>query len=169
MRSITRSTKRPSARPITRRRLLGLAAGGVAAGALAGCGETIAPMTENFQRGYILDEAALEQVEPGMGAQAVLELMGTPSTVSTVGNQSWYYISQTARRRAAFMRQQVVEQRVAAIYFTPSLRVERKALYGLEDGVVFDFISRETPTGGEEQSFLTQILRGSSSFNPLGN
>ena len=44
-------------------------------------------------------------------------------------------------------------RRVAAIYFTPNLRVERKALYGLEDGVVFDFISRETPTAAPSRGF----------------
>lgn len=149
----------------TRRGFLGLAAV-AGAGALAGCNSTIAPMSEEFQRGYILDEAALEQVTPGMNAQAVLELMGTPSTVSTVGNQSWYYISQTVRRRAAFMRQEIVDQRVAAIYFTPQLRVENKALYGLEDGVVFDFISRTTPTGGREQTFVRQLLSSASSWAP---
>lgn len=162
-----RSSMRPDAPQISRRGLLGLAAAGVAATVLGGCTQTIAPISEEFQRGYILDEAALEQVRPGMGAQEVLELMGTPSTVSTVGNQSWYYISQTTRRRAAFMRQEVVDQTVAAIYFTPSLRVERKALYGLEDGVIFDFVSRETPTGGAEQSFVRQLFRGVTSWNPI--
>ncbi|MGP9819097.1 outer membrane protein assembly factor BamE [Salinarimonas sp. NSM] len=162
-----RSFKRHDAPQITRRGLLGLAAAGTAAAVLAGCNQTIAPISEEFQRGYILDEAALEQVTPGMNAQQVLELMGTPSTVSTVGNQSWYYISQTARRRAAFMRQEVVDQRVAAIYFTPQLRVERKALYGLEDGVIFDFVSRRTPTGGAEQSFVRQLFRGVTSWNPI--
>lgn len=162
-----RFDERHPAPQISRRGLLRLAAAGAAASLAAGCTQTIAPMSEDFQRGYILDEAALEQVTPGMGAQQVLELMGTPSTVSTVGNQSWYYISQTARRRAAFMRQEVVDQRVAAIYFTPQLRVERKALYGLEDGVIFDFISRETPTGGAEQSFVRQLFRGVTSWNPL--
>lgn len=150
----------------TRRGVLRLAALAGAAALVAGC-NTLAPISEDFQRGYILDQAALDQVRPGMDAQAVLELMGTPSTVSTVGNQSWYYISQTSRRRAAFMRQEVVDQTVAAIYFTPNLRVERKALYGLEDGVVFDFISRETPTGGAEQSFVRQLFRGVTSWNPI--
>ena len=157
----THSSKQP-----TRRGVLRLAVLAGAAALVAGC-NTLAPISEEFQRGYILDEAALEQVRPGMEAQAVLELMGTPSTVSTVGNQGWYYISQTSRRRAAFMRQQVVDQTVAAIYFTPNLRVERKALYGLEDGVVFDFISRETPTGGAEQSFVRQLFRGVTSWNPI--
>ncbi|MGY6567994.1 MAG: outer membrane protein assembly factor BamE [Salinarimonas sp.] len=122
---------------------------------------------EELQRGYILDEAALEQVRPGMSAEQVLEVMGTPSTVSTVGNQSWYYVSQTTRQQFAFQKPEVVEQRVTAIYFTPNLRVERVAVYGLEDGRIFDFVSRTTPTGGAEQSFLGNLFRGVVGFNPL--
>ncbi len=122
---------------------------------------------EEFQRGYVLDEQALAKVQPGMSAEQVLETLGTPSTVSTVGNQSWYYISQVSRQRFAFQKQEVVDQRVTAVYFTPNLRVERTALYGIEDGVIFDFISRKTPTSGEEQSFLGQLFRGVTSFNPL--
>lgn len=121
---------------------------------------------EEFQRGYILDEEALAKVRPGMTAQQVLETMGTPSTVSTVGNQSWYYVSQRSQQRFAFQRQTVVEQRVTAIYFTPQLRVERTALYGIEDGRIFDFISRTTPTGGAEQSFLANLFRGMGGLLP---
>lgn len=121
---------------------------------------------EEFQRGYILDEEALAKVRPGMTAQQVLETMGTPSTVSTVGNQSWYYVSQRSQQRFAFQRQTVVEQRVTAIYFTPQLRVERTALYGIEDGRIFDFISRTTPTGGAEQSFLANLFRGMGALLP---
>ena len=33
------------------------------------------------------------------------------------------------------------------------------ASYGLQDGVVFDFISRTTPTGGNELSLVRQLLR----------
>lgn len=122
---------------------------------------------EEFQRGYIIDEQAIASVKPGMSAEQVLETLGTPSTVSTVGNQSWYYISQTARQQFAFQKQRVVDQRVTAVYFTPNLRVERVALYGIEDGVVFDFITRTTPTGGDEQTFIGNLFRGLTRFNPL--
>ena len=60
----------------------------------------------------------------------------------------------------------MVDQRVLAVYFDPERRVTRIANYGLKDGKVFDFISRTTPTGGEELSFLTQIFKGLN-FNPF--
>jgi outer membrane protein assembly factor BamE (lipoprotein component of BamABCDE complex) len=122
---------------------------------------------EEFQRGYMLDERAVRQVSRGMNAEKVLETLGTPSTVSTVGNKSWYYISQRSRRTFQFAGETVVDQRVTAVYFDRNLRVERVALYGLREGRVFDFLSRTTPTGGQDQSFIGQIFKGSTTFNPL--
>jgi outer membrane protein assembly factor BamE (lipoprotein component of BamABCDE complex) len=125
-------------------------------------------MGEEFQRGYVVDETAIGQVKQGMSAEQVLQTLGTPSTVSTVGNKNWYYISQRSSRTFQFLGEQVVDQRVTAVYFNNNLRVERVALYGLQDGQVFDFISRTTPSGGQESSFLTQIFRGANNFNPFG-
>jgi outer membrane protein assembly factor BamE (lipoprotein component of BamABCDE complex) len=143
--------------------LVRLAAATVLASPLAAC-----TMGEEFQRGYVVDENAIGQVKQGMSAEQVLQTLGTPSTVSTVGNKNWYYISQRSSRTFQFLGEQVVDQRVTAIYFNNNLRVERVALYGLQDGQVFDFISRTTPSGGQESSFLTQIFRGTNNFNPFG-
>jgi len=143
--------------------LMRLAAATVLASSVAAC-----TMGEEFQRGYVLDERAVNQVKKGMSAEQVLQTLGTPSTVSTVGNRNWYYISQKSSRTFQFMGEQVVDQRVTAVYFDKNLKVERVALYGLQDGQVFDFITRTTPSGGQETSFLTQIFRGSNNFNPFG-
>jgi outer membrane protein assembly factor BamE (lipoprotein component of BamABCDE complex) len=121
-------------------------------------GSGLAACNTEQQRGYILDEKLLAEVKPGMDAQKVLQTMGTPSTVSTVGNQSWYYISQTTTQKLAFMKPTIVDQRVIAIYFDKNMKVERVANYGMQDGVVFDFVSRTTPTGGTELSLVKQLI-----------
>jgi hypothetical protein len=59
-----------------------------------------------------------------------------------------------------FLDPKVVDQRVVAVYFTKAKKVERIANYGLEDGQVVDFISRTTPTGGTESSFIRNALTG---------
>jgi outer membrane protein assembly factor BamE (lipoprotein component of BamABCDE complex) len=121
---------------------------------------------EDLHRGYVIDEQAVARVKPGTSGEDVLRILGTPSTVSTVGNKSWYYISQTATRRLQFMGESVTAQRVLAVYFNQGLRVERVALYGIQDGRVFDFISRKTESGGAEASFVAQLFRGLGSFVP---
>ncbi len=122
------------------------------AGFAGGCAE------EQFNRGYVIDDSLLSQIKVGSSAEQVVLVLGTPSTTSTVGGQTWYYISQTASRSFAFQAPSVVNQQVVAIYLDKQNRVERIANYGLQDGVVFDFISRETPSGGEETSFLRQLF-----------
>jgi outer membrane protein assembly factor BamE (lipoprotein component of BamABCDE complex) len=114
---------------------------------------------EPVSRGYILDPTALSQIKTGDDEQRVLQILGTPSTVATVGGSTWYYISQTAVRRFKFQAPTVTDQRVLAVSFDKNKRVERIASYGMQDGVVFDFISRTTPTGGEELSMVKQLMR----------
>jgi outer membrane protein assembly factor BamE (lipoprotein component of BamABCDE complex) len=119
---------------------------------LAGC-------AEQFQKGYVLPEGALEQIPIGASQDQVLIVLGTPSTVATLNGEVFYYISQRTERRVAFLDQSVTDQRVLAVYFDKNRQVQRVANYGLQDGKVFDFISRTTPTSGQEISYLTPIFR----------
>ena len=124
--------------------------------ALAGC------LSETYQKGYIVPEGALEQIPIGASQEQVLILLGTPSTVATVSGEAFYYISQRAERMVAFMPQEVVDQRVIAVYFDRNRRVERLANYGLKDGKLFDFVSRTTPTSGTELNYIQGFFQGMS-------
>jgi outer membrane protein assembly factor BamE (lipoprotein component of BamABCDE complex) len=110
--------------------------------------------SETYQKGYIVPEGALEQIPIGASQEQVLIVLGTPSTVATVSGEAFYYISERAERPVAFMPQAVVDQHVVAVYFDKKRRVERLADYGLKDGKIFDFVSRTTPTGGTELSYI---------------
>jgi outer membrane protein assembly factor BamE (lipoprotein component of BamABCDE complex) len=115
--------------------------------------------------GYQTDPKALDQVKVGGSAEQVLAVMGTPTTTSTVGGDAWYYISQTTDRSLAFMPSRTTDQRVLAVYFTKAKKVERLANYGLEDGKVVDFVSRTTPTGGAESTFLRGMFKNLLKFS----
>src|ERR1700747_2757937 len=84
---------------------------------------------------------------PGYRLEQAFLVLGTPSTVATVSGETFYYISQKSQR-TAFMNPEITDQRVLAVYFDQNRRVERLANYGMQDGKVFDFISRTTATGG---------------------
>jgi outer membrane protein assembly factor BamE (lipoprotein component of BamABCDE complex) len=128
--------------------------------ALAGCGS----LSETFQRGYVLQEGALEQIPIGATQEQVLIVLGTPSTVATVSGEAFYYISQKTERAAAFLPQEVIDQRVIAVYFDKDRRVRRLANYGLKDGKVFDFVSQTTPTGGQELNLLSRMFQNLNPF-----
>ncbi len=135
------------------RTLRAVAAAALVSVALAAC------TGEQFQKGYILPPGALEQIPIGASQDQVLIVMGTPSTVATLDGEVFYYISQRSERPVAFMNQKVVDQRVIAVYFDKERRVQRLADYGMKDGKIFDFISRTTPTSGQEMSYLTPLFK----------
>jgi outer membrane protein assembly factor BamE (lipoprotein component of BamABCDE complex) len=128
--------------------------------ALAGCSGI--SFSQVYQRGYVLPDGALEQVPIGASQEQVLIVLGTPSTVATVSGEVFYYISQRGVQSVAFLPQKVTDQRVIAVYFDKERRVERLANYGMKDGKVFDFVSRTTPTGGQELSYIGYLLKAAS-------
>ena len=115
-------------------------------------------LTQHYTRGYVIPPGALEQVPIGSSQEQVLVVLGTPSTVATVSGEVFYYISQRTTQ-TSFMPQRVRDQNVVAVYFDKNRRVRRLANYGLKDGKVFDFISRTTPAGGQELSYLTYVFK----------
>jgi outer membrane protein assembly factor BamE (lipoprotein component of BamABCDE complex) len=122
--------------------------------------------SQTTQHGYVVTPTALEQIPPGSSKDQVLIALGSPSTTGNYGNEVYYYISQTRYRAAAFMQEKVIDQRVVAVYFDDKSNVERVANYGIQDGKVFDFISRTTPTGGADQNFVQQVLAGVIGVGP---
>ena len=122
---------------------------------LGACGQ----FSETFQRGYVIQPGALEQVPVGASQEQVLIVLGTPSTVATVNGEVFYYISQKSQRAAAFLNQEVIDQRVIAVYFDNDRKVRRLADYGLKDGKVFDFVSQTTATGGQDLSYVRNLFK----------
>ena len=117
-------------------------------------------MSKTTQHGYIISETALQQVPVGSSQDQVLVALGSPSTTGNYGGEAYYYISQTRRQNAAFMKSKLVDERVLAVYFDKNKKVTRIAEYGKKDGKLFDFVSRTTPTGGKDEGFLQAILGG---------
>ncbi len=145
----------------TRRRSQSILLALACAGMLGACSATdTLTIGETLHQGYVVDEQMLEMVPVGSSREQVMLALGTPSTTATFDNEVFYYISQTRSRPVAFMNPRIVDQRVMAVYFGPDNRVTSIADYGLQDGRVFDFVSRTTPTGGRDSGFVQQLITG---------
>lgn len=151
-------------------RSLGLVSMLVVVSALSACNssKTFGDLnpSQTLTQGYIIDQESLDLVPVGSSREQVLLALGTPSTTATFDNEVFYYISQTRKRPVAFAKPKLVDQKVLAVYFGPDERVSNIANYGLKDGKVFDFISRTTPTGGKDQNFLMQVIKGAGTYTP---
>ena len=116
-----------------------------------------------FNNGPVITQDQLDLVPVGSSQEQVLLALGSPSTTGQFGADVFYYISQKRAKTYEFEKMKLIDQRVLSVYFNDEKTVDRIANYGLQDGRVFDFISRTTPTGGEDFTFLRQVLTGRAS------
>ena len=118
-----------------------------------------------LNHGAVVSDDQLDLVPVGSSRDQVLLALGSPSTTGQFNNEVFYYISQLRKKNYEFQRGKIIDQKVTSIYFDGDNTVERVAQYGMQDGKVFDFISRTTPTGGQDYTFLRQLLTGRASPN----
>ncbi|MGF1456208.1 MAG: outer membrane protein assembly factor BamE [Alphaproteobacteria bacterium] len=110
------------------------------------------------KHGYIADQEKIDSLELGITSKAVVrESLGTPSSVATFDPDTWYYIS-SKQERFAFLNKSVTDRNILALKFDDTGMLAQVATYGLEDGKVVNYSSRETPTRGKELTFLEQMF-----------
>jgi outer membrane protein assembly factor BamE (lipoprotein component of BamABCDE complex) len=149
-----------------RLRYRGLALAGVAL-ALALAASACTPRID--QRGNKPDEEQVVLINPGVDDKnRVAELIGTPSTISTFDDRTWYYISKRTEQ-TAFFDPDVIDQEILAISFDEQGVVDNMRIYGPEDGRTIAYVDRTTPTEGNELTFFQQLLGNLGRFNPEGD
>lgn len=148
----------PTTRKGFRRLRAALLLGGAAA-ALAAC----APRIDT--RGNLPDPETVLEVQPGIhDRNQVVDILGTPSTVATFEDDTWYYISRRTEQ-VAFFEPDVVDQQVLVVKFDSAGLVSDMKVYGLEDSQIIDPVERTTPTSGRELTILQQLFGNIGRFN----
>jgi outer membrane protein assembly factor BamE (lipoprotein component of BamABCDE complex) len=141
-------------------RCAGIWSGLVVGLVLIGC----VPQVSNH--GYRLDEAAFAQIEPGRTTRdEVLQLLGSPSALTTFDGSVWYYVSQRSER-LSFYQDDVVNQDVVSITFDELGTVTSVDRHGLEQAREVSLVERETPTAGSELTAFEQFIGNIGRFNP---
>ena len=118
-------------------------------------------------RGNMPDPEVVLEVQPGYSNRnEVLQVLGSPSTVSTFQDDTWFYIGYRTEQ-FAFLEPEVVDRSVLVVAFNDAGVVDDTRLYTVEDGQIIDPVSRETPTEGRELTILQQLFGNIGKF-PVG-
>jgi outer membrane protein assembly factor BamE (lipoprotein component of BamABCDE complex) len=103
------------------------------------------------------DPDRLAQIQPGVQTKAQVQTMiGSPSTTGAFEDNTWYYISQVGERAWMFP-EDAVEREVVMIRFDESGKVASVDSLTLEDGRDVNLVDRQTPTQGQQLTFLQQL------------
>lgn len=109
-------------------------------------------------RGYVPEQDKISKLAVGeQNKDQVYTLLGSPSTLATFSEDTWYYIS-SRTERIGFFEPKTVDRTVLAVKFDDDEKVSQIAKYGLEDGKVVNFVDRTTPTRGKELTLLEQMF-----------
>jgi len=109
-------------------------------------------------RGYIVDNVVVDSVAPGIdNRQSVEGALGRPTYVSEYGDKTWYYISNTTKRKP-FVRPRTYEQTVLAVTFDAAGNVVTVNRSGMENVAFLRPDGDETPTLGRERGFLEDLF-----------
>jgi outer membrane protein assembly factor BamE (lipoprotein component of BamABCDE complex) len=121
------------------------------------------------QRGNLPDPTKLATIQPGVTTKdAVSQLLGTPSSVSTFSDKTWYYISRRTSQ-TAFFAPEVMDQEVVTVAFDDSGVVRDVERRGLADSRPVDPSPRVTPSAGRELGFFEQLIGNLGRFNTDSN
>ena len=136
-------------------------------GLLAACAVVgLSACGDNVQlRGNTPEPEDIAAIQPGVQSrQDVIDLLGSPSTVSTFEDRKWYYIGQKTEE-IAFMKPEVIDRQVLVVTFDDSGLVEGTKMYGMEDAQDVEPVDRETPTEGRDLTFLQQLFGNIGRFS----
>ncbi len=116
-------------------------------------------------RGNLPDPDQLTKIKPGQHTRMqVAEILGSPSNISTFDLETWYYVSQRTET-TAFFEPDVMTRQVLILRFDKGGKLADVRTIGLDVGREVLPVERETPTSGNEITFIEQILGNLGKFN----
>lgn len=109
-------------------------------------------------RGYIVDEALLQAVQPGIDNRTSVEgTLGRPTFTSQFGQPTWYYVSSMTEQKP-FGSPRIERHTVLAVTFDEAGNVVSAERSGLDEVARIDPDSDETPTLGRDRGFLEDLF-----------
>ena len=148
-------------RPLGARRLLQLLLVTTAMAGAAGCAGRI------DTRGNLPDPERVSEVTVGQSREDVADILGSPSSASAFGDDTWYYISKRTET-LAFLAPKVTESNILVIQFDKAGKVAALDHRGLADAKDITPVARTTPTAGNELTFLDQLVGNFGRFTKPG-
>lgn len=109
-------------------------------------------------RGYIIDEALVASVQPGVDNKLSVErTLGRPTFTSQFGKQTWYYVAMNTKQKP-FNRPKTDNQSILVVDFDARGNVSSLTREGMTKVVRLSPESDKTPTLGRDRSFFEDLF-----------
>lgn len=109
----------------------------------------------------------ISELKIGQTKEEVENLLGSSSSVPTMDNNEWIYMSSTLKK-VAFFTPEIVDRNILTVYFKND-KVSRITKFTEKDGKQITFDTDKTPSGGhEERGFFEKYFAGVGQYMPFG-
>lgn len=110
------------------------------------------------QQGYVLDEALVTSVQPGIdNKDSVLATLGRPTFTGQFNANDWYYVSRMTKN-LAFNAPKAKRQTVLRVSFDQAGNVTAVDRKGMEQVVSIAPMNDSTPTLGRDRGFIEELF-----------
>lgn len=106
------------------------------------------------------------QVKKGQTQQEVRALLGAPSSVNALDENTWIYMSSTLKK-VAFFNPQEIDREVLSITFDQNDKVHQIATYDKQSGQLIAVDQTQTPTLDDNQGFFHKYFGGVGTYMPI--
>ena len=107
--------------------------------------------------GQTLEQEQIEALHNAKSKADVERLIGSPTSVSSFGQETWYYISST-KESVAFLKDKILKQDIFAISFNPNGSTNIVTRYNEQDANKPVIVSEYTVTKGTSTSPVQHFL-----------
>jgi len=117
-------------------------------------------------RGNLPDPELVAQLKVGdISRDEVAVFLGSPSSVTSFGDEVWFYISEKTET-LAWLEPEIKTRQVLALHFGKDGILKKIETAGLDEAKKIDPVDRKTPTHGNELTVIEQIVGNFRRFTP---
>lgn len=109
-------------------------------------------------RGFNAENVQFNQIKPGIQSkQQVQDMLGSPSTIPSFDQNTWYYVSKKTAT-TSFFTPEVLDQQVTVITFNKRNIVSDIKTYKGEEAKCIKPVERRTETTGYETGVFREVF-----------
>jgi outer membrane protein assembly factor BamE (lipoprotein component of BamABCDE complex) len=108
--------------------------------------------------GNLPDPQKVAELKTGdISREEVVEFLGSPSSVTSFGDEVWFYISEQTET-LGWLEPKIKNRLVLALHFSKDGTLSKIETSGLDESKKITHIDRKTPTHGSKLTVLEQLV-----------
>ncbi len=116
------------------------------------------------KHGYVFEESSIKKLQKGKTDKSeVLDIMGTPSTISDFDKNIWYYIGNQTKQ-ISMLKPKSISDRVLQISFKNN-KINEMKTYESSDIKALKFSNDKTEILGDDTGMLKDFVQNLGRFN----